>query len=34
MYGFAAGANWSMELMEADADPFMIGATGLLGREG
>jgi len=34
MYGVAAEAGCSTELMEADADPFMIGATGLPGREG
>jgi len=34
MYGFAAGAGCSTELVEADADPFWIGAAGLPGREG
>jgi len=34
MYGFAAGAGCSTELVEADADQFWIGATGLSGREG
>ena len=31
MYGFAAGACCSTELVEADSDPFWIGAAGPLG---
>jgi len=34
MYGFVAGAGCSTELVEADADPFLIGAEGPPGREG
>jgi len=34
MFGFAARACCSTELVEADSDPFWIGATGPPGREG
>jgi len=33
MYGFAAEACCSTELVEVDANPFWIGAAGPLGRE-
>jgi len=34
MYGFAAGACYSTEKVEADSDPFWIEAAGPPGREG
>ena len=34
MFGFVAEACCSTELVEADYDPFWIGAAGPLGREG